>query len=85
MPKTKLTKKYCEPKPNYLAETLRCYKRSSGLTSQMIADRTGQTRQTVQSKLLQKPGNWKLSDLTLICLIIGCPLSEAFDAYQKSL
>ena len=84
MPKTKLTAKYCGPKVNFLRETLKVYKRSSGLTDENIAERMGWSRKKASNALNQPADAWRLGELKRYCRIVGCPLAEAVSNYELS-
>ena len=86
MPKTKLTEKYCKPKMpkrNYLAEEMRYYKKSAGLTDEEIADRMDVCQSAVTRNFNKPAMEWRLKDLQKYCEIIGMPFANALETLKK--
>ena len=74
MPKVRSLKP--KPKPNYLAASLREYKRLAGMTSADIAAELGCTPDNVRGQIAKPADRWTIGQLRRYCEILGAPLAE---------
>jgi hypothetical protein len=70
-------------KPNYLAATLREYKRLSGLTSEDIAKELGCSPVNVRAQIGKSADLWTIGKLRKYCAIIGAPFEEVLRAAAR--
>ena len=76
MPRVKLMR----PRPKYLAETFRAYKKDSGITSTDIAKRLKCSPENVRTQLNTPAEKWNVGALLRVCEILQIPPEEAIRA-----
>jgi hypothetical protein len=76
---------YLKPKPKYLAETLRAYKKSSGMTSYDVGKAMNCTAENARAQMTKPAMRWSIRKLKRYCEVLNVPIEEALNAAAQEL